>query len=184
MSLATKIVIALVAGIACGLFFGEYIAFIGVAGQAFVLLLQMSVLPYIAASLVASLGGLTLTGALDLAKRAGVFLLIIWALALGGVIVILLQTLFLANVRIEVMVILAGIMVNQVGVWGLANKLLPERRVYLELRAEVDRFIGFVRQLNASAVAEDEPKVDSTKELMHESVERMVSVAAVRSEVD
>ncbi|MGD2154157.1 MAG: hypothetical protein PVG79_12875 [Gemmatimonadales bacterium] len=103
-------------------------------------------------------------------------------LALGGVVIILLQTLMIAYERIEVVIILAGIMVNQVGTWGLANKLLPERRVYLQLRAEVDRFIGLVRQLNASAVAEDNPEVESTKALMHESIERMVSVAAVKSE--
>jgi hypothetical protein len=103
-------------------------------------------------------------------------------LALGGVIIILLQTLMIATERIEVVIILAGILINQVGVWRLANKLLPERRFYLQLRAEVDRFIGLVRQLNASAVAEDEPEVASTKALMHESIDRMVSVAAVRTE--
>lgn len=105
-------------------------------------------------------------------------------LALGGVVIILLQTLMIAYQRIEVAIVLAGIMINQIGVWGLANKLLPERRVYLQLRAEVNRFIGLVRQLNASAVADDDPEVESTKALMHESIERMVSVAAVKSETD
>jgi hypothetical protein len=105
-------------------------------------------------------------------------------LALGGVVIILLQTLMIAYERIEVAIILAGIMINQIGVWGLANKLLPERRVYLQLRVEVDRFIGLVRQLNAGAVAENDPEVDSTKALMHESIERMVSVAAVKSDLE
>jgi hypothetical protein len=103
-------------------------------------------------------------------------------LALGGVVIILLQTLMIAYHRIEVAIILAGILINQVGTWGLATRLLPERRDYLQLRAEVDRFIGLVRQLNASAVASHDAEVESTKALMHESIERMVSVAAVRTE--
>lgn len=45
MSLSTKVLIGLVAGVACGLFFGEYVGFLGVAGQAFILLLQMTVIP-------------------------------------------------------------------------------------------------------------------------------------------
>ncbi|UCC75065.1 MAG: hypothetical protein JSV86_11110 [Gemmatimonadota bacterium] len=106
------------------------------------------------------------------------------ALALGGVVIILLQTLMIAYERIEVATILAGIMINQIGVWGLATKLLPERRVYLELRAEVDRFIGLVRQLNSHAVSGDDDQVGSTKALMHESIDRMVSVAAVKTESD
>ncbi len=56
MSLATKVLIGLAAGTVCGLFFGEYIGFIGIAGEAFILLLQMTVLPYIAVSLVTGLG--------------------------------------------------------------------------------------------------------------------------------
>jgi hypothetical protein len=104
------------------------------------------------------------------------------ALVLGGVVIILLQTLMIAWTRFQVSIILAGIIINQIGVWGLAAKLLPDRRVNLELRAEVDRFIGLVRQLNAHAVTGDDPQVDSTKALMHESIDRMVSVAAVRAE--
>ncbi|NIR42875.1 MAG: hypothetical protein GWN99_03230 [Gemmatimonadetes bacterium] len=103
-------------------------------------------------------------------------------LALGGVVVILLQTLYIAYDRIQVAIILAGIIINQIGVWGLANKLLPERRVYLELRAEVDSFIGMVRELNSQAVQGDQVAVDQTKTNMHESVERMAEVAAIESE--
>ncbi len=106
------------------------------------------------------------------------------ALALGGVVIILLQTLMIAYQRIEVAIVLAGIMINQIGVWGLANKLLPERRVFLQLRAEVDRFIGLVRNLNKQAVAGDEAEVESTKALMHDSIERMSAVAAVRADVE
>ena len=53
MSLSTKIIIGLILGIAVGLFFGEHVAFLSYGADAFILLLQMSVLPYIVASLVA-----------------------------------------------------------------------------------------------------------------------------------
>jgi Na+/H+-dicarboxylate symporter len=88
MTLATKVLIGLVGGLAAGLFFGESIAFVGVAGNAFILLLQMTVLPYIAVSLTAGLGRLTPSDALNLARRSGGFLLIFWALALTAVMLI------------------------------------------------------------------------------------------------
>lgn len=88
MNLATKVLIGLGAGIVTGLFFGETIAFLGVAGQAFILLLQMTVLPYVAVSLISGLGHLRAADALSLAKRAGGFLLIFWGLALAAVLLI------------------------------------------------------------------------------------------------
>ena len=41
------IIWALVGGIACGLFFGEYCAWLEIVGDGFVDLLQMTVLPYV-----------------------------------------------------------------------------------------------------------------------------------------
>ncbi len=88
MSLATKVLIGLGAGIVCGLFFGEYIGFIGIAGQAFILLLQMTVLPYIVVSLITGLGKLTVADALSLSKCAGGFLLIFWGMTLTAVLLV------------------------------------------------------------------------------------------------
>ena len=59
MSLSTKVLFGLGAGILAGIFFGEHAAFLKVFGDAFVLLLQMTVLPYIMASLIAGLGGIS-----------------------------------------------------------------------------------------------------------------------------
>jgi len=47
-SLSAWILIGAVLGLACGLFFGEYATVLSVVGDAFVGLLQMTVLPYIA----------------------------------------------------------------------------------------------------------------------------------------
>jgi hypothetical protein len=98
------------------------------------------------------------------------------ALAVGGVVVILLQVLFMAYTRTQVAIVLAGILVNQVGVWGVASRMMPERRLYLPLRREVRHFIDMVRELNDVALIEA-GGVDGVRRRMHESVDRMVGVA-------
>ena len=49
----------LVAGLACGLFFGEYCQDLNVIGEVFIGLLQMTVLPYIVVALIANIGRLS-----------------------------------------------------------------------------------------------------------------------------
>lgn len=61
MSLAKKIIIGLISGVAIGLFVGEYTAFLSYIGDGFIALLQMTVLPYIMVSIIANLGRLTLS---------------------------------------------------------------------------------------------------------------------------
>ena len=73
------------AGIAIGLFFGESVAPIGVVGRAFILLLQMTVLPYVITSLIKGLGRLTLREATTLTRTAGGFLLLLWVISMGAV---------------------------------------------------------------------------------------------------
>jgi Na+/H+-dicarboxylate symporter len=57
--LSAQILIGLGLGVACGLFFGEYCAPFSVLGDAFIGLLQMTVLPYIVLSLLVNLGRLS-----------------------------------------------------------------------------------------------------------------------------
>jgi proton glutamate symport protein len=87
MSLATKILIGFILGVASGIFCGELITPVGIVGDAFIRLLQMSVLPYIVVSLVLGLGRLSPSEALILFKRAGVLLLVLWIVALAFVLV-------------------------------------------------------------------------------------------------
>ena len=65
-------------------------------------------------------------------------------------------------------------MLIEVGVWKLANFVLPSERKYVALRAEVDQFITLVRQLNTTALAwhesaspEDLTKFEAVQETMH-----------------
>lgn len=72
-------------GVGCGLMFGEYCRFLGLVGEAYVKLLQMTVLPYITVSLMLGFGSLTSEQAKDLARKAGALLMMFWAIALVAV---------------------------------------------------------------------------------------------------
>jgi len=82
VSFSSKALIGLVLGALSGLAFGEQVAFVGVFGRGFVLLLQMAVLPFVAVSLAVGLGGLNPRGAASLIRHAGGLLLVIWAVTL------------------------------------------------------------------------------------------------------
>jgi len=82
MTLSSRVLIGLGLGILLGLFIGEWASPLGVAGDAFILLLQMPVLPYVALSLTASLGRLDYQVAGQLARKGGALLAILWALSL------------------------------------------------------------------------------------------------------
>lgn len=87
MSLATKVLIGLVLGIATGLFFGELAAPLSTVGRAFILLLQMTVLPFMMVSLIVGLGRLDLRNAAAIARSGGAVLLVLWAISMAVVLV-------------------------------------------------------------------------------------------------
>ncbi len=73
-------------GLACGLLFGEYCRPLLLVGEAYVKLLQMTVMPYITVSLILGIGGLTGVQAKELARKAGALLLVFWGIALVAVV--------------------------------------------------------------------------------------------------
>ena len=79
MSLSSKILIGLVGGVLTGLFFGELVADLKLVGDVFVKLLQVTVLPYIVASLIAGFGRMQMSHARKLAVRGTAALFVIWA---------------------------------------------------------------------------------------------------------
>ena len=87
LSLSTKVLIGLIAGILLGLFFGEKVAWFSVLGDVFIGLLQMTVLPYIMFSLIVNIGRLSMDTARKIIKYGLIFL----SMLLGiGVIALLL----------------------------------------------------------------------------------------------
>jgi len=75
--------IGLAAGVAVGLFAGERASVFQVAADAYIKLLQMTVLPYVTVSIIGGLGALNAGDARALGKRVALVLLLLWALALA-----------------------------------------------------------------------------------------------------
>ena len=85
MSLGLRVLIGFVLGVACGALFGDLCAPLGIVGDTYVGLLQMTVLPYVALSITTRIGRLSLEGAARLGGRAGVTLLAFWGISLATV---------------------------------------------------------------------------------------------------
>jgi Na+/H+-dicarboxylate symporter/ABC-type amino acid transport substrate-binding protein len=84
-SLSSQIALGIGVGAVVGLFFGEGVSFLQVVADAYVRLLQMTVLPYVTVAIIIGLGSLDAAQARVLGTRVGVILLLIWAVALGTV---------------------------------------------------------------------------------------------------
>jgi len=68
-------------GFCVGIFFGEYCAYLQIVGNAFIKLLQITILPYIIVSMILGIGGLTADQAKLMAKKAGILLLLFWGIS-------------------------------------------------------------------------------------------------------
>jgi len=88
IGIATQVFIGLGLGLLVGVFFGEEVAFLKIGGDAFIALLQITVIPYVMVALITSLGRLTLADAKALGLQAGSVLLVLWAV---GLVVVLLS---------------------------------------------------------------------------------------------
>jgi Na+/H+-dicarboxylate symporter len=85
LELSSQILIGLVMGLACGLFFGEYCGSLKVIGEAFIGLLQMTVLPYLTVAMVSNIGRLSFAQGKTLFLKGAVVLLLLWGVALLAV---------------------------------------------------------------------------------------------------
>jgi Na+/H+-dicarboxylate symporter/ABC-type amino acid transport substrate-binding protein len=81
-SLTALIAAGLLLGLLCGLFFGEYTSWIKWIGDVFIGLLQMAVLPYVATSLIANVGRLSLAESARLLRVAAAVLCLLWFVGL------------------------------------------------------------------------------------------------------
>jgi len=85
IGIATQVFIGLGLGILAGVFFGEEVAFLKIGGDAFIALLQVTVIPYVMVALIMSIGRLTLDDVKALGIKAGSVLLVLWAAGLAVV---------------------------------------------------------------------------------------------------
>ena len=106
-----------------------------------------------------------------------------------GVMIILGAVLFLREIRIQIAVVMVGIVLIEAGVWKIAHQLLPNDRRYHALRYEIDAFIALSRDLNEAALVakvEDTPEnrrsFDEIRKSMHRAVDQIADVAGMTAE--
>lgn len=87
LSPSSRIAIGIACGAALGLFIGEAASVLQIVADAYIKLLQMTVLPYVTVSIIAGLGGLDYEQARALGVRVGLLLALLWAIALTAVLV-------------------------------------------------------------------------------------------------
>lgn len=88
ISPGTRILIGVVIGVAVGIFLGEYSTPIKVAGDVYLALLQMTVLPYIVVSLISKIGGFTYERAKQVGRYGLSAQFALWGIALGFVVLL------------------------------------------------------------------------------------------------
>ncbi len=86
-------------------------------------------------------------------------------------------SLYPRNTNAGIAAVTVGIFSLLMGVWYAGNPYFKNEWRYLRLRAEVNGFIGLVRQLNVAACAKQPERVQGMTAEMHESVERMRDLA-------
>ena len=82
MSLSSKVLLGVFGGIATGLFFGEEVAWLSIAGDVFIGLLQMTVLPYIMFSLIVNIGRLSMDTGKKIIRYGLIFLFLLLSIGL------------------------------------------------------------------------------------------------------
>jgi Na+/H+-dicarboxylate symporter/ABC-type amino acid transport substrate-binding protein len=87
VSYSKQILVGVAAGVVAGLVLGDLAGSLKLAADAYLKLLQMTVLPYVVVSIIIGLGSLDVAQAKALALRGGAVLVLLWALALAIVFV-------------------------------------------------------------------------------------------------
>ena len=82
ISLSTKVLLGVLTGVLTGLFFGEEVAWLGIIGDIFIGLLQMTVLPYIMFSLIVNIGRLSMDTGKKIIRFGLIFLFLLLSIGL------------------------------------------------------------------------------------------------------
>lgn len=85
LDISTMILLGMLAGIIAGIVFGEYATAVKFIGEAFIKLLQMTILPYVMVTIIVGFGTLSAASAKKMAINGGLFLLVFWAIGLFAV---------------------------------------------------------------------------------------------------
>ncbi len=88
---SSPVLVAFILGLVAGFVFGDLVAFLSVIGDAFISLLQMTIIPYVVVSLIFSLGSLSYEQVRTMGVKIGILLLIIWGVGLVAMYTIVLS---------------------------------------------------------------------------------------------
>ncbi|MEM7146899.1 MAG: cation:dicarboxylase symporter family transporter [Verrucomicrobiota bacterium] len=88
LTMGTRIMIGVLAGLATGLFLGTWAAPFQVIGDIYLGLLQMTVLPYIVVSLISKIGSFTYEHAKEVGRHGLKIQTLLWAVSLGFVVIL------------------------------------------------------------------------------------------------
>lgn len=125
LRLGLQVLFAAILGIFIGIFFGPYCSVIEPLGDAYVMLLQMAILPYIPLSLIHGIGSLSPHMAKKLLRSGWFYILILWGLTF--------LVLFLLSLPIptpEVIVVNQGPSDDQLFLSGVLNYIVPQNPFY------------------------------------------------------
>ncbi len=78
MSIVSQVLLSLALGIACGIFFGELTSHLGLFGDIYIGLLQMTVLPYLIVALISGVGRLNPAWAARIGASGAVVMFFLW----------------------------------------------------------------------------------------------------------
>jgi hypothetical protein len=95
-----------------------------------------------------------------------------------------------ANLQLQIIIVLIGVLMIEAGVLKFTNPFLPSERRYEALREEVDHFIALVRDLNGAAVElrataaiDRQEEVERILLTMHRSVDLMGELAGRQEDI-
>jgi hypothetical protein len=101
-----------------------------------------------------------------------------------GVLVVIGAVFFVRELRLQMVLVVCGLLLVEVGVWKCAQTILPNERKFHTLRFEVEAFIRLVRRLNTAALAlketpapEHQRTFEDVRDAMRQAVERIADVA-------
>jgi hypothetical protein len=105
-------------------------------------------------------------------------------LLLGGIMIVMGAIILMTTHTGQIFGAALGLLMVEASAWGSTRRLMPGQRKYSALRAEVDRFLGLVKQLNNTALTKQEHSApeahqafEETCEAMKQSVKQMIYVA-------
>lgn len=97
----------------------------------------------------------------------------------GGALVVLSAIVVVEASLHQVVLVLLGLLLVQLGTWRIASRVLPSRRTNPRLRSEVDQFLESVRELFRLANQNLITDFDTLANGMQDRAERVVEAARI-----